>query len=312
MGKTTLVKQLLRQAPHKRIIVFDMHNEYCDTIQEMGGVCMPPVLPICELNETELLAATGLLRTSTSPIRMMRYLRYFVRTLCRFKNRDLKQIINKAADAMLMLDVLNPDVKSLTGDSFLVEFARAMRDELGNVTYNALKEIVRKDEERVAATLMYLMWAVENTNVDYSVDIPDIVAFQMLEFRSIFAVSDVSLALMSYVFRRLMEEREQALVVIEEAPKLLRDETARRNLELFLAQARKFGVTAVLVSQVPDELIQNTRLVVGRVQNIAWAKKLAALAPHMPQEVAKLLPQLRRGEFIYIDGEKVLPLRVVI
>jgi hypothetical protein len=32
----------------------------------------------------------------------------------------------------------------------------------------------------------------------------------------------------------------------------------------------------------------------------------------MPWEVAKLLPQLTRGQFVYMDGQKTIPIRVVI
>jgi hypothetical protein len=319
MGKTTLIKMLLRQAAAsgiKRIVVLDMHNEYGDVIQALGGEAAPPILPLCDLTDHELLAATGLLRVSTSPIRMMRYLRYFVRAFCRLAERveirDLRAALERAGDAMLLLDVINPDAKTLDERETLTrEFVKALRDEVGATTFNALREVVRKDEERVAAVMMYLMWAVEHApRVELRWDLPRVAAIQLLEFRSIFAVSDIMLAATSYIFRRLMELGEPALVVIEEAPRLLHDETAR--LELFLSQARKFGVTAILVSQTPHDLVQNTRLVLGRVQNVAWARKLAELAPQMPGELARLLPQLSRGEFVYLDGQRVVPLRVIV
>jgi hypothetical protein len=321
MGKTTLIKMLLRRAADagfKRIVIFDMHNEYGDVVRELGGEAAPPVLPLCELSDHELLASTGLLRISTSPIRMMRYLRYFVRAFCRLaekiETRDLRAALERAGDAMLLLDVISPDAKTLDDKETLTrEFIRALRDELGATAFNALREVVRRDEERMAAVMMYLMWAVEHApRVELRWEHPPITAIQLLEFRSIFAVSDVMLAVTSHVFRRLMELKEPSLVVIEEAPRLLQDETARRNLELFLSQARKFGVTAILVSQTPHELIQNTRLVIGRIQNVAWARKLAELAPQMPGELARLLPQLSRGEFVHLDGQRVVPLRVVV
>jgi Cdc6-like AAA superfamily ATPase len=321
MGKTTLVKMLLRQAASagfRHIIVLDMHDEYGDVVRELGGEAAPPVLPLCDLTDHELLAATGLLRVATSPIRMMRYLRYFVRAFCRLAEKteieNLRAALERAGDAMLLLDVISPDAKALDERETLTrEFIRALRDELGPTAFNALREVVRKDEERMAATMMYLMWAVEHApRVELHWELPDIVAIQLLEFRSIFAMSDIALAVMSYIFRRLMELKEPALVVIEEAPRLLQDETARRNLELFLSQARKFGVTAVLVSQTPHDLVQNTRLVLGRVQNVAWARKLAELAPQMPGELARLLPQLGRGEFAHLDGQRVVPLRVIV
>ncbi len=116
----------------------------------------------------------------------------------------------------------------------------------------------------------------------------------------------------SFTFRKLMELREPAVVVIEEAPRFLQDEVAKRNLSLFLSQSRKFGIIVVVVSQTPDELIQNTRILAGKMPNPTYAKKIAELSPQMPFEVARLLPQLSKGQFIYMDGQRTIPIRVVI
>lgn len=177
--------------------------------------------------------------------------------------------------------------------------------------FNTIRSVVREDEDRVGAAGMYLSWAAGSAKVVKRFDLPKAVAFNMLEFKSLFATSDAVLATIAYTMRKVVETGEKTLLVVEEAPKLMADSIASRNLELFLSQARKFGATVVLVSQTPHDLIQNTRLVVGRVNNSTWAKKLAELAPQMPGEVARLLPQLRRGEFIYLDGRDVVPLRVV-
>jgi DNA helicase HerA-like ATPase len=111
--------------------------------------------------------------------------------------------------------------------------------------------------------------------------------------------------------RRVIEERLETVIVVEEAPKLMADETMSRIIFLALAETRKFGARMVMVSQKPGEYISNTRLVTGKIYNMAWAKELAALAPQMPGEISRLLPQLRRGEFIYIDSD-VVPIRVSI
>jgi hypothetical protein len=107
-----------------------------------------------------------------------------------------------------------------------------------------------------------------------------------------------------------VERRQKAVVVVEEAAKLMADETMSRITYLALAQTRKFGLNMVLVSQKPGEYVANTRIIAGRVRNSAWARELASIAPQMPTDVARLLPQLRRGEFIYVDDD-VVPIRVV-
>jgi energy-coupling factor transporter ATP-binding protein EcfA2 len=317
-GKTTLAKMLIRQAAEegRRIVVFDMHDEYCPAVQQIGGVCTPAVLPFCDLNDGELLALTGLARVGQA-IRMMRYLSYFRRAFCRLVQKvqihDITSTLQRCADAMLMLDVLRTDTQSLTGnDNVMVEFVKVLKEEIGNVAFNALKEVVRKDEDRMAAAMMYLLQSLEYANVMLTYEMPRAVALKLLDFKSIFNISDVMLAAVSYVFRKLMELREPALVVLEEAPRFLQDEVTRRNAALFLSQSRKFGIQAVVVSQVPDELMQNARLVAGKMPNPAYAKKIAELSPQMPWEVAKLLPQLTKGRFVYMDGQKTIPIRVVI
>ncbi len=317
-GKTTLTKMLVEKAARdgRRVMVFDMHDEYCPTIQKVEGVCMPMTLPFCDLNDFELLALTGLLRVGQA-IRMMRYLSYFRRAFCRLAQKvqidNFPAALQRCADAMLLLDVIRTDTQTLTSnEGIMTEFVRALKEEVGNTTFNALKEVVKKDEERMAATMMYLIQALENVEVVLSGELPRVAAIKLLDFRSLFNVSDPMLSVVSYVFRRLMELRENALVVIEEAPRLLLDEAARRNISLFLSQSRKFGIQTVIVSQLPDELMQNTRLVVGKINNPSYAKKVAELSPHMPFEVARLMPQLAKGQFIYMDGQRTIPIRVVV
>jgi ABC-type branched-subunit amino acid transport system ATPase component len=316
-GKTTLTKMLVEKAARdRRVMVFDMHDEYCPTIQKVGGVCMPMTLPFCDLNDFELLALTGLLRVGQA-IRMMRYLSYFRRAFCRLAQKvqidNFPAALQRCADAMLLLDVIRTDTQTLANnESIMVEFVRALKEEVGNTTFNALKEVVKKDEERMAATMMYLIQALENVEVVLSGELPRVAAIKLLDFKSLFNVSDAMLSLASYTFRQLMELREDALVVIEEAPRFLLDEAARRNLSLFLSQSRKFGIQVIIVSQVPDELMQNTRLIAGKINNPSYAKKVAELSPQMPFEIARPLPQLTRGQFIYMDGQRTIPIRTAV
>jgi energy-coupling factor transporter ATP-binding protein EcfA2 len=317
-GKSTLTKLLVEKAAKegRRIVILDVHDEYCQTVQKLGGACIPAVLPFCNLSDFELLALTGLLRVGQA-IRMMRYLSFFRRAFCRLAKQiqiqDVKVALQKCADAMIMLDVIRTDVQSLTGsDSLMTEFVRMLKEEIGNVAFNTLKEVVKKDEDRMAAAMMYLLQALEAGEVVLDYELPKVVAIRLLDFRSLFTVSDYMLAVVSYVFRYLMEMREDAFVVVEETPRFLTDDAARRNISLFLSQSRKFDVMTALVSQVPDELMQNTRLVVGKIGNPSYAKKVAELSPQMPTAVARLLPQLSRGQFVYIDGQRTLPIRVVV
>jgi Cdc6-like AAA superfamily ATPase len=316
-GKTTLVKILAEQAVKKglSVVIFDMHGEYGDLAQKLGGYAGPPILPLCELTDQELLAVTGLLRVQ-SPIRMMRYLRFFVKAFCNMADKiDVKDVyvaLQKAAEAMMMLDTINPNVKTLDGrDSLLAEFANSLKESTGGVVYNALKEIVRKDEERIAAALMYLLWATSASRVALrGNDLPQLYVVNLFESRELFMTSDVTIGLMSYMIRYLVERRQRAIVVVEEAAKLMADETMSRIIYLALAQTRKFGLILLLVSQKPGEYVANTRIVAGRVRNSSWARELASIAPQMPADIARLLPQLRRGEFIYVDDD-VVPIRVV-
>jgi energy-coupling factor transporter ATP-binding protein EcfA2 len=317
-GKTTLAKMLIQQAVRQgmRVVVFDMHDEYCPAVQQIGGVCTPAVLPLCDLTDSELLVLTGLARVGQA-IRMMRYLSYFKRAFCKLTQKinidNLTSALQRCADAMLMLDVLRTDTQTLTGgDNIMAEFVKVLKEEVGNVVFNALKEVVRKDEERMAAAIMYLLQSLEHADVMLTYELPRIVALKMLDFKSMFNISDVMLANASYVFRKSMELREPTVVVIEEAPRFLQDEVAKRNLALFLSQSRKFKIMVIIVSQTPDELIQNTRLLAGKMPNPAYAKKIAELSPQMPWEVARLLPQLSKGQFIYMDGQRTIPIRVVV
>ncbi len=318
-GKTTLVKMVLKQAARQgyRIVVLDSHNEYEDVIKELGGTVSLPIIPLCQLSDQELLAATGLLRVSTSPIRMMRYLRYFTKAACKALEQlgddDMQRKLQKFADAMLLLDVINPNVKSLDeSNSIAAAFVKIVNEQLGDVVFNALKAVVKREEDRMAAAMMYFTWLLDTARVVRKMDsLPKILSISLLETKQLFSVSDIMLATMSFVFRTLIEMREPSVVVIEEAPKLIGDDVSKRILDLFLAQARKFGIVAILVSQKTGDYVQNTRLVIGRIQNTAWARELASLAPQMPGEIARLLPQLHRGEFIYIDGD-VTPIKVVL
>jgi Cdc6-like AAA superfamily ATPase len=316
-GKTTLVKILVERAIRKgfNVVIFDVHGEYGDLAQRLGGYAGPPVLPLCELTDQELLAATGLLRVQ-SPIRMMRYLRFFVKAFCSMAEKtevnDVYAALQKAAEAMMMLDTINPNVKTLDGrDTLMAEFANSLKETAGNVIYNALKEIVRKDEERIAAAMMYLLWAASASRVALrSNEMPQLYVVNLFESRELFMTSDVTIGLLSYTIRRLVEKRQKAVVVVEEAAKLMADETLAKVLHLALAQTRKFGLMLFLVSQKPGEYVANTRIVAGRVRNSSWARELASVAPQMPSDIARLLPQLRRGDFIYVDDD-VVPIRVV-
>jgi Cdc6-like AAA superfamily ATPase len=317
-GKTTLVKLLLEQAARKKlnVVVFDVHGEYSELAQRFGGVAGPPKIPLCELSDQELLAVTGLLRVQ-SPIRMMRYLRFFVRAFCalakKIEIRDLPAALQRAADAMIMLDSINPSVKTLDGrDSIMAEFVNTLKEEIGGTMYNSLKEMARKDEERMAAAMMYLLWAASVMQMElYEGGRPPFYVINMFESKELFMTSDVMMGTLSYIIRKLVEMREEAVLVIEEAAKLMEDETMARIIYMALAQMRKFGIIVILISQKPGDYIANTRIIAGRVQNVAWARELASLAPQMPGEVARLLPQLSRGQFVYIDGD-VVPLRVVV
>ena len=315
-GKTTLVKILVEQAIQRglNVVIFDMHGEYGDLAQKLGGYAGPPVLPLCELTDQELLAVTGLLRVQ-SPIRMMRYLRFFVKAFCSMAGKteinDVYAALQKAAEAMMMLDTINPNVKTLDGrDTLMAEFANSLKETAGGVIYNALKEIVRKDEERIAAAMMYLLWAASASRVVLrSGDTPQLYVVNLFESKELFMTSDVTVGLMSHTIRHLVEKRQKAVVVVEEAAKLMADEAMSRVIYLALAQTRKFGLYLILVSQKPGEYVANTRIAAGRVRNSAWARELASIAPQMPADIARLLPQLRRGEFIYVDDD-VAPIRV--
>ena len=315
-GKTTMVKLLVEEAVKRglRVVIFDIHGEYGDLAQRLGGYVGPPTLPLCELTDQELLAITGLLRVQ-SPIRMMRYLRFFVRAFCAMADKidiqDIYAALQKAAEAMMMLDNINPNVKTLDGrDSLMAEFANSLKETAGGVIYNALKEIVRKDEERIAAAMMYLMWATSASRVALrNGEMPPLYVVNLFETKELFMTSDITVGLISLTIRNIVEKRQKAVLVVEEAAKLMADETMSRVIYLALAQTRKFGLNMVLVSQRPGEYVANTRIVAGRVRNSTWARELASLAPQMPTDVARLLPQLRRGEFIYIDDD-VVPIRV--
>jgi len=315
-GKTTMVKLLVEEAVKRglRVVIFDIHGEYGDLAQRLGGYVGPPILPLCELTDQELLAVTGLLRVQ-SPIRMMRYLRFFVRAFCAMADKidiqDIYAALQKAAEAMMMLDNINPNVKTLDGrDSLMAEFANSLKETAGGVIYNALKEIVRKDEERIAAAMMYLMWATSASRVALrNGEMPPLYVVNLFETKELFMTSDITVGLISLTIRNIVEKRQKAVLVVEEAAKLMADETMSRVIYLALAQTRKFGLNMVLVSQRPGEYVANTRIVAGRVRNSTWARELASLAPQMPTDVARLLPQLRRGEFIYIDDD-VVPIRV--
>jgi len=317
-GKTTLVKMLIEEAVKRgvNVVVFDVHGEYGELTQKLGGYAGPPVLPLCELTDQELLAVTGLLRVQ-SPIRMMKYLRFFVKAFCAMAEktdvRDLYAALQKAAEAMIMLDAINPNVKTLDGrDNVMAEFANALKEVAGGVLYNALKELARKDEERVAAAVMYLLWAASASRVALrGGDMPQLYVVDLFDPNQLFMTSDVAIGIMSYMVRKMVERRQEAILVIEEAAKLMADEAMSRVIFLALAQTRKFGVRMVLVSQKPGEYVANTRIIAGRVRNSAWARELASLAPQMPTDVARLLPQLRRGEFVYIDDD-VVPVKVLI
>ena len=317
-GKTTLVKLLLEQAVRRGLnaVVFDLHGEYNDLAQRLGGTAGPPKIPLCELSDQELLAITGLLRVQ-SPIRMMRYLRFFVRAFCalakRVEIKDLPAALQRAADAMIMLDNVNPNVKALDGrDSITTEFVSALREEVGATLFNSLKEMARKDEERIAAAMMYLLWAASAAQLElHEGELPPIYIVNLFASKELFMTSDVAVGMLSYMARRMIERKQEAVLVVEEAAKLMEDETMAHIIYMALAQLRKFGVIVVLVSQKPGDYIMNTRIVAGRIQNAAWARELASLAPQMPGEIARLLPLLRRGEFVYIDGD-VVPLRVVV
>jgi energy-coupling factor transporter ATP-binding protein EcfA2 len=318
-GKTTLVKLLVEHAVKRglRVVVFDIHGEYSELVQKLGGHAGPPVLPLCDLSDQELLAITGLLRVQSSPIRMMRYLRFFIKAFCtladKAKVRDLQTALQSSAEAMIMLDNINPSIKTLDGkDSIMVEFANALREAVGGTIYNALREMAKRDEERIAAAMMYLLWAASAAQIAlHGGEFPSLYIINMFESKELFMTSDVAVGVLSYVVRRIIEERLETVIVAEEAAKLMADETMSRILFLALAETRKFGAKMIMVSQRPGEYISNTRIIAGRVQNVAWAKELAALAPQMPGEISRLLPQLRRGEFIYIDSD-VVPIRVFI
>jgi len=212
---------------------------------------------------------------------------------------------------MLMLDVVNPSVKTLDGrDSLTAEFANALKEVAGGVLYNALKEMARRDEERVAAAVMYLLWAASASHATLrGGDVPQLYVVNLFDPSQLFMTSDVAIGVMSYMVRKMVERGQEAILVVEEAAKLMADEAMSRVIFLALAQTRKFSVRMVLVSQRPGEYVANTRIVAGRVRNSSWARELASIAPQMPTDVARLLPQLRRGEFIYIDDD-VVPIRV--
>jgi len=92
-------------------------------------------------------------------------------------------------------------------DNLKIEFVNSLINTAGKVTFNALREIVKRDEERVAATMMYLLWAADAAQLQlFNSEMPKITAINLFETKNIFMTSDVALAVISFILRKLIEE----------------------------------------------------------------------------------------------------------
>lgn len=320
-GKTTLAKLMVHDALSRglQVIVFDVHGEY-DFIKPR--LRLP--IPLCQMRADELLVLLGLHRLSTSPTKISKYIEYIIRAACKLssKGKPLKEALKVAAEAVTMIDKLKEScgqqrLVQTQHSSEMCDVVQILRDELGNILFNALIELAQREEDRIASALLYIMhflYIYEDHIVPELMI--DTMSIDLTVVPSITQPFDAELAVFDFIVHRLMKqptEKMHTIFVIEELSRYLVDDVVRKNFANAVRQLRKFGVAAVFISQKPEaEIVEQTRLIAGKMLNKQWINQLVAYAPQMPDELSHLLPNLNVGHFVYMDGQQVVPFRVVI
>lgn len=117
-------------------------------------------------------------------------------------------------------------------------------------------------------------------------------------------------------------DRHPLVMVYEEAHNYIPVERRERSLarqavERVIKEGRKYGVTAVVVSQRPSEisetvLSQCSNMVVLRMNNPADQEYIAKVVSNDFGDLVRVLPSLRPGEAFVIGDSVVMPMRTLV
>lgn len=144
------------------------------------------------------------------------------------------------------------------------------------------------------------------------------VPFDMVDI----TVSLITRLMLQFNFWTPIERRHPTLLVYEEAHNYIPKETpkrgfAREAVEKVVKEGRKYGVSAVVISQRPSELSETVlsqcnNMVILRMSNPADQEYVAKVISDQFASMVRSLPVLRPGEGFIIGDSTLMPMRCLI
>lgn len=135
-------------------------------------------------------------------------------------------------------------------------------------------------------------------------------------------VAVISRLVFDFNFWTPVDQRQPVLLVFEEAHNYIPQKSgtatfARQVVEKIAKEGRKYGVSAMVVSQRPSELSETVlsqcaNLIVMRITNPDDQRYVCKIASETFAEMLRELPMLRPGEAFVIGDAVLMPMRTVI
>ena len=334
-GKSCTVASLIQKATaleHPHIIIFDLHNEYSAAFPDANCLHTPNIeIPYWLMNFEEL-QSVFVDQTEITAHNQIMVFREQVIASKREQNPELADVITVDTPAYFEMQTVYDKVVAL--DREMVGGARGDKQGpfYGKLTRFALRLESKLQDNRYAfifkpqkhtssTTLVALLDQFLGTSAGAKLTILDLSG----------TPSDVRDAIVSLLARTIFdfnfwnEHRRDfpILVVFEEAHSYLPqtiDSTFRASkkaVERIAREGRKYGVSAMVVSQRPSEVSETVVSQCNNFVNLrltnptdqAYVKKLV---PDALSNLIDVLPSLRQGEALFIGDAVVMPSRVLV
>lgn len=334
-GKSCTVASILQKAAvldHPHIIVFDLHNEYSAAFPNANSLHTPDIeIPYWLMNFEELQSVFVDQSEITAHNQIMVF-REQVLASKRQHNPDLGEVVT--VDTPVYFDIRAVYDKVVELDTEMVPGARGEKQGpfFGKLTRFALRLESKLEDNRYSfifkpqectssATLPALLDRFLGTTSGAKITVLDLSG----------TPSDVRDAIVSLLARTIFdfnfwnEHRSDfpILVVFEEAHSYLPHATestfksSKKAVERIAKEGRKYGVSAMVVSQRPSEVSETivsqcNNFITLRLTNPTDQTYVKKLVPDALSNLIDVLPSLRQGEALCIGDAVVIPSRVLV
>jgi DNA helicase HerA-like ATPase len=324
---TASVLQKVVSMENTHVILLDLHGEYEPAFRDQGNVIKITELelPYWLMNFDELVETFVDEQESSSPNQVM-VLKDAVLDSKRGKNLGLKEFLT--VDTPVYFDFLDVSARFRSLDSertlggkegpFYGQFTRFLVRLESKISDKRYEFLFRPKKYRSSETMPDLLTRLFGLDTGKHVTVVDLSRVP----------SDVINVLVSLLGRLLFDfnlwnsarQDFPILIVFEEAHTYLsasgHSKAARQTVERIAKEGRKYGVSAMIVSQRPSEIsetitAQCNNFIAMRLLNPNDQMYVRKLVPDALSSIIDILPTLQQGEAYLIGDAVAIPSRVM-